>query len=552
VAREPREAAQRVDEHFRRLVPFGFSGAVLVARDGQVLLSRGYGMADREAGIPVSAETAFDIGSITKQFTAAAILKLEMEGKLNVAEPVSRWFPGVPADRQAMTLHHLLTHSSGLRDGFGGDEEVATRDSLAGVILNSELLWAPGTRYQYSNAGYTLLAAIVEKASGMPYERYMRERLFAPAGMSRTGYVGVQWRPGELAAGYRGGQRRGLPTEQNWAADGPYWNLRGNGGILSTLPDLFRWHQALEGETILSAEAKRKMWTPHVAEGPEGQSHYGYGWAIMKTNRGTPLITHNGGNGIFFADFRRYVDEGVVVLVASNTTDAPAEYALTPMLRLLFGGDYTAPPAAVSGDPARAAALAGTYRLPGGGTVTVTADGTTLRLSPAGQEAFAWVRGGSSDARLDTLNARAVEIMEAGERGDFSLLHAALGQGGPPPEEAAQMHREFTARMSERHGAFRSVEAVGSSARGPRSATTLVRMRYERGTQLVRIAWAGGSIDGIAPVRVEPVHDFLPVSATEWASYDMPTNTGVRLRADGTALVVETSAGPVRAKRIPG
>lgn len=548
IDQDPRQVAQRLDEHMKRLVPFGYSGSLLVAKGGDVVLANGYGLADRENGVPVTPETVFDIGSITKQFTAAAILRLEMEGKVSVNDPVSRWFPNVPADKQGMTLHHLLTHSSGLRDVFGGDYEVAERDSLAGVILASELQWAPGTRYDYSNSGYSLLAMVVEKASGMPYEPYLREKLWAPAGMTRTGYRGVQWRPGELAVGYRAGQRWGTPTDKLWAADGPYWNLRGNGGVLSTVTDLFRWHRALEGEAVLSAEAKRKMWTPHVPEDEQGSSHYGYGWAIAPTTRNTKLISHNGGNGVFFADFRRYVDEGVVVLVMSNSADAPAANAHSAVARTIFGGgEVIAPPVAIEGDPARAAGVAGTWRLPGGGTLAVAADGARLVVRPQGQEAYALLNGGAGDARLDSLGARSVAMLQAAARGDYALLLQAFPPEAPA-DEVHGGHEEYMTDARERLGALQGVEHVGTSPRGAR-AVTVVRMRFERGTPLLRVVWEDGRVAGLSPMREPPPALFVPVAPDAWASYDVATGAGSRVRFEGGALVVDTPAGPVRATK---
>lgn len=552
VALDAREVARRLDEHARRLVPFGYSGSLLVAKDGEVIIAGGYGMADRENRVPVTPETVFDIGSITKQFTAAAILRLEMEGKLSVTDLVSRWFDGVPADKQGMTLHHLLTHSAGLRDVFGGDYQVAERDSLAGVILRSELLWAPGTRYQYSNAGYSLLGMVVEKASGMPYERYLRETLWAPAGMTRTGYRGPAWRPGELAVGYgRGGRRDGTSTDQAWAADGPWWNLRANGGVLSTVRDLFRWHQALEGEAILSAAAKAKMWTPHVPEDEEGSSHYGYGWAVGSTPRGTRLIAHNGGNGIFYADFRRYVDEGVVILVMSNTADASYSRALGGFSRLVFGGgEVVAPPAAAEGDPARAAAAAGSYALPGGGTLAVAADGAGLRISPDGQPAFALLNGGAASERAAVLGARTVAMLEAAARGDYAPLQQAFGPQ-MTVERVRGMHQDFVAGIVERLGPQQpGVELVGTVARGP-TVQAIVRMRFERGTQLLGVGWQGDQVGDIAPMREPPPVVFVPVDGGAWASYDIATGASLRVRIDGGALVVDLPSGPVRAAKSP-
>jgi CubicO group peptidase (beta-lactamase class C family) len=547
INQDARQVAQRLDEHMKRLVPFGYSGSLLVAKNGDVVLANGYGLADRENGVAVTPETVFDIGSITKQFTAAAILRLEMEGKVSVNDPVSRWFPGVPADKQSMTLHHLLTHSSGLQDVFGGDYEVAERDSLAGVILASQLQWAPGTRYDYSNSGYSLLAMVVEKASGMPYEQYLREKMWAPAGMTRTGYRGVQWRTGELAVGYRAGQRWGTPTDKLWAADGPYWNLRGNGGVLSTVTDLFRWHRALEGEAILSAEAKRKMWTPHVPEDEEGSSHYGYGWAIAPTVRGTKLISHNGGNTVFFADFRRYVDEGVVVLVMSNSAEAPGINTLQAVARTIFGGEVIAPPVAIAGDAARAAGVAGSYRLSGGGTLAVTADGTRLVVRPQGQEAYALLNGGAGDARLDSLGARSVGMLEAAASGDYALLLQAFPPE-TPADEVRGPHEEYMTDARNRLGALQGVEHVGTSPRGAR-AITVVRMRFERGTPLLRVVWEDGKVAGLSPMREPPPALFVPVAPDAWASYDIATGAIGRVRFEGGALVVDTPAGPVRASK---
>lgn len=548
IDQDPPAVAARIDRHLRQLVPFGYSGSVLIAKDGRIVHAAGYGLADREAGVPVTAETVFDIGSITKQFTAAAILRLEMEGRLSVNDPVSRWFANVPADKQGMTLHHLLTHSSGLRDGFGGDYEVAERDSLAGVILGSELLWTPGTRYRYSNAGYSLLGAVVEKASGMGYEQYLREKLWAPAGMTRTGYRGVDWRPGELSVGYRaGGVRDGTSVEQRWAADGPWWNLRANGGVLSTVTDLFRWHQALEGESILNAEARRKLWTPHVPEDEEGSSHYGYGWAIQQTVRGTKLIAHNGGNGIFFADFRRYVDEGVVILVMSNTSDASASGILQPVGRMIFGGgEIAAPPATVPGDAARAAAVAGTYTLPSGGTVTVSADGVRLRLTGSGPDGYALARGGVATPRMQELSARSVALLQAAARGDYVPLHQALN-GPRSVEELRIVHEEFMGGVAERLGPLQAIEAVGTAPQGEFLAS-VVRMRMERGEQLMRLVWEDGTVIGLSPLRDAPTA-FVPAAEDAWVSYDMRSGATMHVRFEGGALVVETPAGPVRATR---
>src|SRR5262249_25703156 len=153
-------------------------------------------------------ETVFSIGSITKQFTAAAILQLEMQGKLNVQDSISKYLPNVPKDKEAITLHHLLTHSAGLESDFGAtDYEPVTREPYIRRALAAKLRSVPGQRYHYANSGYSLLAAIVEIVSGQDYEAYLQENLFKPAGMTKTGYRLPQCKPEEFAQGYLRGKR---------------------------------------------------------------------------------------------------------------------------------------------------------------------------------------------------------------------------------------------------------------------------------------------------------------------------------------------------------
>ena len=312
------EIGARLDQYLTKATADGFSGAALVAKDRKVILAKGYGMADRERNIPATAETLFDIGSLTKQFTAAAVLELEMQGKLRVTDLISKYLKNVPPDKAGITIHHLLTHSAGFASKLGEDYEAIGRDEYVQRALGSKLLFTPGARHRYSNVGYSLLGVIIEMRSGKPYERFLRDALFKPAGMKQTGYRLARWPPEAVAHGYKDNSDWGTPLTKLWAADGPYWHLRANGGLLSTVWDLFRWHRALEGERVLSKEAKQKYFAPHIAEDESGQSFYGYGWVISTTPRKTKLVMHNGGNGVFFADFHHYADEKVVIVFLTN------------------------------------------------------------------------------------------------------------------------------------------------------------------------------------------------------------------------------------------
>ena len=180
---------------------------------------------------------------------------------------------GVPRDKRGITLRHLLTHTAGLVDALGDDYDPLTRRAMVTAALASELRTTPGARYHYSNLGYSLLAAIIEEASGMGYEEYLVKELFAPAGMTQTGYVLPDWDAADVAVEYDDeGSRPGPAVRPAVGADGPYWNLRGNGGILSTAHDMGRWLLALEGDRVLDEHAKAALFRPRVLEEP-GRRH---------------------------------------------------------------------------------------------------------------------------------------------------------------------------------------------------------------------------------------------------------------------------------------
>jgi CubicO group peptidase (beta-lactamase class C family) len=337
-ATEPRRVDPSVEEFLDHTLPDEASGTVVAARDGEIAHCRGFGLADREAKVAAGCDTAYDIMSMTKQFTAAAILKLEMMGKLSVSDPMSEFLGPVPDDKRAITVHHLLTHTSGLTDQLGGDYEALSRKEMLDGALESELRSAPGTEYSYSNLGYSILAAIVEKASGTSYERFLASHLFEPAGMRQTGYVLPAWKPDQVAVEYdENGEPKGKPFDHPWAEDGPYWNLRGNGGLLSTARDMFRWHAALEGDQVLSESAKDKMFESHVPEEEGGDSYYGYGWVVSPTDEGR-IVWHDGGNGWSFGVMARFPDQDTVVFWVSNHAYNDGEWNLENLAQRLTLG----------------------------------------------------------------------------------------------------------------------------------------------------------------------------------------------------------------------
>jgi CubicO group peptidase (beta-lactamase class C family) len=493
------ELGARLDDYMQRLANFGFSGAILVAKDQSVVLAKGYGLANREKKLAVTPDTVFSIGSITKQFTAAAILKLELQRKLSVNDPIGKHLAEVPKDKSEITIHHLLTHSAGLESDFGPtDFETVKRGEFIQRALASKLRSKPGEKFFYSNAGYSLLGAIVEIVSGQSYEAYLQEHLFKPAGMTRTGYRVPKWNSDQLAQGYaRGGERWGTILERPWAEDGPYWNLRANGGIHSTIGDMYRWHRALDGETVLSKEAKQKLFARHIPEQEGDDSFYGYGWAIQTTRRGTALIAHNGGNGIFAADFRRYVDDGVVVFIASNNAEAPAIRVNQWLDRLIFGGDYPMPPKVTRPGGALLAKYAGTFQLPAGAKMVSTVKDGTLRMTADGAEAMALMVSGKPGAadQLKAVSERTADIAQAQLMKDYKPLHKAFG-GRLPLERLQAIETRQRQELESDHGALQSFEVV-ASVPAQQGVETYVRLKFERGAALICYLWAGERLRGI-------------------------------------------------------
>ena len=557
------ENVARLDAYLAGLVPFGFSGAVLVARDDQILLEKGYGRADDAAARDVTAATVFDVCSFTKQFTAAAILALEEQGKLRTEDPLLRHLVGVPSDKSAITLHHLLTHSAGIDDPPAEDYERAERDDYVRRVLASPLLWKPGSRYAYSNGGYSLLGALVEILSGQSYEQFLDARFFKPLGMSKTGYRRSRWTAGEVAHGYADGREFGSPLDHpgpyreaepgRWP--GPYWALATNGGVLSTVGELYRWSRALDGDKTLGAAARQKLFRPAVlAEEWGNETHYAYGWNVTRTPRGTTLIHHTGSSGTGFnAWVLRYVDEHATVVLLSNRIVEGVRLTRgihEAVDRILFVSAPASPPSAshrLTGDDA--ARVAGLYRLPSGETFLVEASEPGLLVSGRGDRAIvalAFGGQGEADAHRGE-QARIDAIFRGLESGDLSSYRTALWSERRFDEEEARL-RPWWARLARARGALRRCQVLGS---GPHEflRQIYVELSFERGANLRVLVERNASgqlavrTDADA-ARLPEVYRFLPRSADAFESFSLRLASGTRIRF---AL---DSRGPARALRV--
>jgi CubicO group peptidase (beta-lactamase class C family) len=324
----------RVDALLAKYHELGlFNGSALVADRGEVLLRKGYGLANMEWGIANSPDTKFRLGSITKQFTSALVMQLVDRGEIDLAAPITRYLPDYPAHTgNRITVHHLLNHTSGIvgyteLPTFGATSRTAYAPAKFAdeFFARLDLLFEPGTKYSYNNSAYFLLGVILEKVSGKTYEQLLQERIFTPLGMQESGYDSTRPLLSKRAAGY------------DKRFDGSYVNTTfldmtqpyAAGSLYSTVDDLYKWDQALYTTKVMSAASKERMFTP-------GLFNYGYGW-IIKQQDGVTTIEHGGGINGFNTILTRTPDSKRLIVLLNNTGGAPLE-AMTTGVRAILNG----------------------------------------------------------------------------------------------------------------------------------------------------------------------------------------------------------------------
>jgi CubicO group peptidase (beta-lactamase class C family) len=354
-----------------------FMGSVLVARGDTVVHAGGYGMANLEHQAPNTAQTVFRLGSLTKQFTAAAILQLQEQGRLRLTDTVDRHLPDYPHGGE-ITIHQLLNHTSGVPDyaGFEGHStefrNPITLDGLMDGFSRLPLDFAPGSRYQYSNSGYVVLTAIIESVSRQPYAVYLLEHIFRPLHMDSTGYEDSSAIVPDRAAGY------------TW--DGAAYhnaefidmsNPAGAGGLITTVSDIYRWDRALYAGAVLNAAARQAYFTPSADMG-RGIS-YAYGWAVAEKG-GRRFDLHSGGINGFSSFVLRYPAEQLYVVVLSNVESAPTQAVAEGLMAIALGDPYELPGQyhAANVDPAIYEKYVGRYEIARGVVTDVTTEAGRL------------------------------------------------------------------------------------------------------------------------------------------------------------------------------
>jgi CubicO group peptidase (beta-lactamase class C family) len=306
-----------------------FSGAVLVARNGKPLVAKAYGLANAEHQVPNTTKTKFRIGSVTKQFTAVAIMMLQDRGKLSVSDPIDKYLHDIPDQWKGITIHQLLSHTSGLMHSWALPEFEntimipATPEETLAKFKDKPLVFKPGEGYLYSGLGYFILARVIEEVTGATYDEFLRANICALLGMSDTGSD----RPEPVTAN----RASGYVLKEGYLENAPpiYMPiLTGGGNLYSTIEDLLRWDQALSSGRLVSKKSFEAMTTPV-------RNDYGYGWLITE-EFGRRMMTHGGAVPGFTAFIARYVDDQVTIIVLSNVTVIPASQVGKELAAIVF------------------------------------------------------------------------------------------------------------------------------------------------------------------------------------------------------------------------
>ena len=341
------DIATKADEYLSAWTKQGrFSGTVLIAKDGKVILRKGYGMANLELGVPNSPEMIYRIGSITKSFTALAILQLQAQKKLSVTDPIAKYVPEVPQKWQQITLQQLLTHVSGIPDftratAYAKAEDPLRIEHAMQELAAQPLMSSPGEKFAYSNSGYILLGRLVEKVSGVSYEQYITDNILKPAGLENTAYDHVRPILKNRASGY--------VFDGDHLVNAGMDDMSGThsaGALHSTVDDLYKFDQALTDGKVFPKALLDQAFQPRVkwvAPPPFNMdASYGYGW-MSSSDFGHKSLMHGGWVNGFVTEFTRYPDDKMVVILASNIEGPQVIGIEQGLAAVLFNQPYEVP-----------------------------------------------------------------------------------------------------------------------------------------------------------------------------------------------------------------
>jgi CubicO group peptidase (beta-lactamase class C family) len=540
------ERAQRLVAYFDRATQFGFSGAVLFAANGQVLVRRGFGAADRRTGRPVTPTTAFHLASLDKQFIATGVLALVADHRLSLDAPIRTFLPAAAEHYASVTVRHVLSHRGGLPNVYRDAYPTVTYAAYVDSVLRSMPARSrPGTAFRYSNLDYDVLSRIIEVVTGAPYEQHLRDRLFLRAGMQRTGNRLVRW-PSDSVALYQEPLVRDAWPSIGDAIESPLMRppfLRDQ-QLLSTIDDLLRWDRALRSDQVLPPEFRKQLSAPLADD-------YGFGWSFGTGPDDRAIQYHGGydtGLGIA-AIFARDPATDWVVVILTNTI-ASRQLSSDVLMRtagtILAGGEVPLPPKASQIAPA-SRPNQGVYRLNDQAHVTLAVTAGGVRLLASDVTATTLLLFPDAMGPLDALprDSTMESLMVALSRGNAdSLRNRAVN-----PADAEDYVRDAIEVHQARERAFGALRGVivSSTVRREDLGETwrFLVSRHERGAAADRLVVTDAGKWFLSPVRVGRPYE-LPLALAPdgtFTTWSFALNQAMTARFDATGLELTAANG---------
>ncbi|MEO6539951.1 MAG: serine hydrolase domain-containing protein [Ferruginibacter sp.] len=574
-----------LSDYLNTVNAFGFSGAVLIAKGDRILISNGYGWSDEKKAIPITSNTFFDIASFVKAFTATAIMQLEERGKLKLTDTITKYFKDLPKDKSNITIHNLLIHTSGLvYDDFYDQISQAARDSIKDRdlyikrILSFPVGYETGKGRSYSNTGFAILAAIIEIISGKSYEEYIRENLFKPAGMKETGYF-IPEDLRRVSHGYNDGPTDyGFPWTTQWEGHRPLWDLMGNGGMLSTLDDMYKWAVALKGDKLINQESKDKMFTRYTVQA--GQA---YGWTRNEDELTKAIYLSKDGDAVpqgWNMDFRWYINENLLFIILSNQRTRAGSNRRPVMAKLvdivLHDSIPRIPYFKTEMSKSLLTKYTGTYQLLSGSLFHISIKKIPINkkrtnqlvISAEGQDAIDLLYSPNVSKELssfnENLNQKTKFYIDAVINNDVENLKTFFS--GDTIQNTIQLWQQSEMKF----GKLRNFKILGTSPLNQKGVQTFIKFQFEKSVDVYKITWRSDKIWDQEEDRLQPVatsflrksntnyplsKPFMSQGSDSFISYDFFKNRIIKVRfkvekANSKEVIFLTEHGDVRAKKI--
>ena len=547
-----------LNQYFDFIEHSGFSGQVLVAEKDKIIATRSFGHANRETQYPVSSTTAFNIASITKHFTAVAILWLEQNNKLKTSDTLGKFWDTLNVEKRAISIHQLLTHTSGLPRQVVPTGSVIAKNELVKRIFDAKLVDKPGNRFQYSNAGFTILAAIVEKTSGIPYEEFIRQKFIMPYKLTHTYFNGDDLFKinHSIAIGYNEWSEVNNPANQVKS-----WATTGASDVLTTAEDLFKWFTLVRTGKVLNETETKKLFTSHVSTDEEEE--HGYGWFITKSSDGKKQIYHDGDISGFHSEFNYYPESERVIYAIGNQElfglGIFSKYRLTlNIFKILSGTQVSFPLNSVTPNKQALSKYCGTYQLDSVNFLKIWDAGGKLSVGAWGQKSINLLVPKASEIQdnLIKTSEKSIALITSASKGQDETARQLLSAG---------QYDFYFKFLKEKVNAYTAAMdgnitlSLGGTIpaywQGKGSFRTYIKAEFNSGSNLIYLGWNANGLNDITINNDRPyplIYPLISLDNEKWLIYDLDNSkaTAVQFIPDSNSIIKQLIMENGNAERV--